>query len=93
MQLPSGIEISPNLGLISVNEEGDIYEGYDGCMEYEHKFTVDDRIFIAETMIKIWAGWLGAWMYDKAEGPKEPPHPYVPPVFPKPENADDDIPF
>lgn len=92
MQLKSLKHISPNNGLISVDEHGDLFEGYDGPLTYYEEnteLTLRDRIEVAERMLLLWARWLGKWedQFDFQTSNIQ----YQRPSYAS--NPDDDIPF
>lgn len=60
MILKSGKKIYVNHGLISIDDDNNIYEGYDGEIDiYDYnELTKDERIEIAEYMIERWKKYL-----------------------------------
>lgn len=58
MRLPSGKELYPIRGPLSVDDEGKLYEGYDCGYELDWDYTKEDKQFIADYIIKKTKEWL-----------------------------------
>jgi hypothetical protein len=60
--LDSGETYYANRGLLSVSEDGYLFGGYDGQIEYEntppeHRLGAEERQEIADYMIERWRKW------------------------------------
>lgn len=53
MILPSGKELYCNNGIISIDDEGDMSEGYDNYID-TRELTIADKHYIADMMITRW---------------------------------------
>ncbi len=66
VELPGGLVLSPNRGILGINDNLEVYEGYDNECDGGHrggkwvdfeKFTKKDRREIADQMIGLWNKW------------------------------------
>lgn len=56
----TGRTITPNCRIIGINDELDIYEGYDSCIfphPYSEKLSEIEKIELADFMIKLWTAY------------------------------------
>lgn len=55
--LKSGKEIDANKDIIGLSPEGELYEGYDGYMDMGEIFSRQDKLDIADHMIRRWEAY------------------------------------
>lgn len=67
IELPTGTSFYANRGIVGVDGEGAVYEGYDGCIR-EDDFTAADTEALAVLMISRWAAYCPTALAASPEG-------------------------
>lgn len=59
IKLPSGREFDANLSIVGIDDEGSVYEGYDGSLEFGDytKWPEEDLQALADLMIDRWTAF------------------------------------
>lgn len=53
-RLITGTEFYSNRNIVGINPKLELSEGYDTELSEEHKFTMEEKIELANYMIKLW---------------------------------------